>query len=156
MKRAFIVISVFQGLLILHAHAVQTDSRVIISNVCSNDTVKGENAPRKVEMNINRGNLGIKYPKSPILIPEVTMDGHTLHFITPCTGLTLQLVQDDEVCYEAVITSDYLEIPSRFTGVYELQILRGSYVPCKDWTVKNRNKVPRCLSRLALREQTTL
>ena len=52
MKRAFIITSVFLGLLFLHAHAVQTDSRVIISNVCSNDTVKGENAPRKVEMNI--------------------------------------------------------------------------------------------------------
>ena len=142
------ITSVFLGLLFLHAHAVQTDSRVIISNVCSNDTVKGENAPRKVEMNINRGNLGIKYPKSPILIPEVTMDGRTLHFITPCTGLTLQLVQDDEVCY--------LEIPSSITGMYELQILRGGYVPCKDWTVKNRNKVPQYLSRLALREQTTL
>ena len=128
MKKTFIITSAFLGLLSLHAHAVQTDSRVIISNVCSNDTVIGENGPRKVELNINRGNLGIKYPKSPILIPEVTIDGHTLHFITPCTGLTLQLVQDDEVCYETVITSDYLDIPSSFTGVYELQILRGDYV----------------------------
>ncbi len=73
-------------------------------------------------------NEGILEPKSPILIPEATMDGHTLHFITPCTGLTLQLVQDDEVCYETVIASDYLEIPADITGVYELQLLRGGYV----------------------------
>ena len=66
--------------------------------------------------------------KTPIRIPEVTKDGHTFHFITPCTGLTLQLVQGDEVCYETVITSDSLEIPSDFAGVYELQILRGNYV----------------------------
>ena len=72
--------------------------------------------------------IGFPDTKSLILIPEVTIDGHTLHFITPCTGLTIQLVQDDEVYYETVITSDYLEIPSSITGVYELQILRGDYV----------------------------
>ena len=72
--------------------------------------------------------MGTPIRKSPVLIPEVTKNDHTLHFITPCTGLTLQLVQDDEVCYETVITSDYLEIPSSITGVYELQILSGNYV----------------------------
>ena len=77
---------------------------------------------------VDNSNKGLPDRKSLVLIPEVTLDGHTLHFITPCTGLTLQLVQDDEVCYEAVITSDYLEIPSSITGVYELQILRGDYV----------------------------
>ena len=77
---------------------------------------------------ISQPNNDIREPRTPVMIPEVTMSGHTLHFITPCTGLTLQLVQDDEVCYETVITSDYLEIPSSIRGVYELQILRGNYV----------------------------
>ncbi len=77
---------------------------------------------------VDDSSKGVPIRKSPILIPEVTLDGHTLHFITPCTGLTLQLVQDDEVCYETVITSDYLEIPANITGMYELQILRGDYV----------------------------
>ena len=89
---------------------------------------EGQEVSLSVKKNISNGNNGYPTPKSPILIPEVTMDGRTLHFITPCTGLTLQLVQDDEVCYETVITSDYLEIPSGITGVYELQILRGDYV----------------------------
>ena len=89
---------------------------------------EGQEVSLSVKTNIRSTNNGYPTPKSPILIPEVTMDGYTLHFITPCTGLTLQLVQDDEVCYETVITSDYLEIPSGITGVYELQILRGDYV----------------------------
>ena len=84
--------------------------------------------PPKVHLNVKRNNLGVSYPKSPILIPELIMDGHTLHFVTPCTGLTLRLVHDDEVCCETVITSDNVEIPSALTGVYELQILRGDYI----------------------------
>ena len=56
------------------------------------------------------------------------MDGHTLHIVTPCTGLTLRLVHDDEVCSETVITSDNVEIPSALPGAYELQILRGDYI----------------------------
>ena len=89
--------------------------------------VEGEELLLKVKKCTNSGTK-VPMLKSPILIPEVTLDGHTLHFITPCTGLTFQLVQDDEVCYETVITSDYLEIPAGITGMYELQILRGDYI----------------------------
>ena len=100
-----------------------------VSNLCKavSSTQEGEDVSLTIK-NIDRSDKGFPDTKSPILIPEVTMDGHTLHFITPCTGLTLQLVLDDEVCYETVITSDYLEIPATITGVYELQILRGDYV----------------------------
>ena len=109
----------------LSTNVASTNLNSIRNAVSSN--LDGENVTFTVR-NIDKSDKGFPDTKSPILIPEVTMDGRTLHFITPCTGLTLQLVQDDEVCYEAVITSDYLEIPSRFTGVYELQILRGDYV----------------------------
>lgn len=91
-------------------------------------TTDKEKLPMRVRISASNENIGFPNQKSLIRIPEVTMDGHTLHFVTPCTGLTLQLVQADEVCYETVITSDYLEIPADFTGTYELQILRGEYV----------------------------
>ena len=113
------------GSSILSTNVASTNLNSIHNAVSS--SLDGENVTFTVR-NIDRSDKGFPDTKSPILIPEVTMDGRTLHFITPCTGLTLQLVQDDEVCYETVITSDYLEIPSSFTGVYELQILRGDYV----------------------------
>ena len=88
----------------------------------------GEDVAFEVKKKPKPSNNDVNMPHAPIVIPRASLENHTLHFITPCTGLTLQLVQDDEVCYETVITSDYLEIPSSFTGVYELQILRGGYV----------------------------
>ena len=66
--------------------------------------------------------------KSIICIPSVTIDGRTIHFVTPCMGLTFRLVQEDEVCYETEITSDVIEIPQNYVGAYELQILRGDYI----------------------------
>ena len=66
--------------------------------------------------------------KSIICIPSVTFDGRTIHFVTPCMGLTFRLVQEDEVCYETEITSDVIEIPQNYVGTYELQILRGDYI----------------------------
>ena len=66
--------------------------------------------------------------KSIICIPSVTIDGRTIHFVTPCVGLTFRLVQEDEVCYETEITSDAIEIPQNYVGSYELQILRGNYI----------------------------
>ena len=113
------------GSSILSTNVASTNLNSIHNAVSS--SLDGENVTFTVR-NIDRSDKGFPDTKSPILIPEVTMDGRTLHFITPCTGLTLQLVQDDEVCYETVITSDHLDIPSSITGVYELQILRGDYV----------------------------
>ena len=91
-------------------------------------TAEGEDLAFDVKKKPRPSNNDVNMPHAPICIPKIALENHTLHFITPCTGLTLQLVQDDEVCYETVITSDYLEIPSSITGVYELQILRGDYV----------------------------
>lgn len=91
-------------------------------------TGDGDQIHLNVKKLINHPNNDFKEPRTPILVPELTMDGHTLHFVTPCTGLTLRLVHDDEVCCETVITSDNVEIPSALTGVYELQILRGDYI----------------------------
>ena len=118
--------SIMLAAILLHSVAFGHLSFGAESTICMNASEERQLALDK-KILPNKGN-GDKPDKAPILVPMITMDGHTLHFITPCTGLTLQLVQDDEVCYETVITSDYLEIPSSITGVYELQILRGDYV----------------------------
>lgn len=57
--------------------------------------------------------------------PIAYITGHTL-YINDCEGCVLQLVQNGEVGYSIVITSDTVELPETFTGDYELQILRGN------------------------------
>ena len=68
------------------------------------------------------------FPRSPILIPEVDLEGYTLTFIDSCVGCTLQLVNvDDEVEYSTVISSDTLVLPSTLEGEYEIRIICGDY-----------------------------
>ena len=61
-------------------------------------------------------------------IPEVTLQGNTLHFITPCNGYTFRLVQSGDISYVVEITGNTLTIPTTFTGVYELQIVSGDTI----------------------------
>lgn len=67
-------------------------------------------------------------PNPRTLIPEVTLQGNTLHFITPCNGCAFRLVQSDNICYEVEITGNMLIIPATFTGMYELQIVSGDII----------------------------
>lgn len=68
--------------------------------------------------------------KGPILVPEVSLDDHTLYFYTPCDGYTLNLVdENDVVVYTIVIpagTTSWV-LPATLSGEYELQIIRGNY-----------------------------
>ena len=66
--------------------------------------------------------------KSPILIPEVDLEGFTLTFFDSCVGCTLRIVNtEDEVEYTTVITSDTLVLPSTLEGQYEIQIIQGEW-----------------------------
>ena len=57
--------------------------------------------------------------KSPVLVPEVSLDDHTLTFDSSCLGLTLQLVNEDgDVEYTTVISSSTLVLPSTLEGEY--------------------------------------
>ena len=70
-------------------------------------------------------------PKSPILIPSVSLDDHTLYFATPCDGCTLNIVDGNGVVvYTTVIPTGTtsLVLPATLTGEYELQIIRGNYL----------------------------
>lgn len=67
-------------------------------------------------------------PDRRTLIPEVILQGYTLHFITPCNGCTFRLVQSDNTYYEVEITGNTLIIPATFTGMYELQIVSGDII----------------------------
>lgn len=84
-----------------------------------------EKLPLKIkEININTGGE----PDRRTLIPEVTLQGNTLHFITPCNGCTFRLAQNNNICYNVEITGNTLTFPASFTGVYELQIVSGDII----------------------------
>ena len=80
---------------------------------------------------IKLGGQQTPLPKSPVQIPEVWQDGHTLYFDAAIEGCTIQLLDEDE----NVVFSHFIEenetsltFPSTLTGTYELQIIRGSIV----------------------------
>lgn len=86
---------------------------------------ENEKLPLKIkEININTGGK----PDQRTFIPEVTLQGNTLHFITPCNGCIFRLVQDNNISYEIEIIGNTLAIPTAFTGLYELQIISGDII----------------------------
>ena len=67
--------------------------------------------------------------KTPVQIPSVELDNHTLHFNTPCDGYELRLVDScGDVVYSRVIPSGtaYLLLPESLQGEYELQLVSGN------------------------------
>ena len=86
----------------------------------------GGKLPLRKKTNNNETENG-KPPKRS-LIPEVTLQGNTLHFITPCNGCTFRLVQNSNISYQVEITGGTLIIPTTFMGIYELQIVSGDII----------------------------
>ena len=86
--------------------------------------VEGKKLPLRTKTNTDDNGE----PNPRTLIPEVTLQGNTLHFITPCNGCAFRLVQSDNICYEVEITGNTLTIPTAFTGMYELQIVSRTHI----------------------------
>ena len=67
-------------------------------------------------------------PKTPILIPEVSIEDYTLTFDASCLGCELRLLDENGVLvYSTTITSNTLVLPAYLSGEYELQIISGIY-----------------------------
>ena len=69
------------------------------------------------------------FEKGPVLVPSVSLDGHTLYFATSCDGCTLRLLdENDVVVYSTIIPTGTtsLVLPSYLSGEYEIQIIRGN------------------------------
>ncbi len=74
-------------------------------------------------------NGGLGQQKTPIIIPEISLEGYTLYFYTPCDGCTLRLLdENDNVVYSTVIPTNTtsLVLPSTLSGEYEIQIIQGN------------------------------
>ena len=86
----------------------------------------GGKLPLRKKTNNNETENG--EPPKRLLIPEVTLQGNTLHFITPGNGYTVRLVQSNNISYVVEITGNTLTIPTIFSGMYELQIVSGDII----------------------------
>lgn len=70
------------------------------------------------------------YHRGPANVPEVSIDGYTLLFGTPCDGSVLRLLDEDGyVVYSTVIPAGTttLPLPTTLSGDYELQIIQGGW-----------------------------
>lgn len=68
--------------------------------------------------------------RSPVMAPSLSIEDHTLYFITPCDGCLLQLLNEDgevEFAIEIPEESETLTLPFYLEGEYELQIIRGNF-----------------------------
>lgn len=115
MKRILITFICLIGYLTPYIHAYDNNSFLTI-NISDGE---GEKLPLQIKTDPEHNGK----PPKRYLIPEVTLQGNTLHFITPCDGCTFRLVQNNNICYEMEITGSTLTIPTTFTGIYELQIV---------------------------------
>ena len=67
--------------------------------------------------------------RSPVTVPTVSLEDHTLYFDTPCDGCVLSLLNEDgEEVYTTIIPAYCLSLvlPSYLSGEYELQIIQGN------------------------------
>ena len=122
MKRNFITFICLISFLTPYIHAYDNSSFLTI-NISDGE---GEKLPLQIKKDEKENGNG--EPDRRTLIPEVTLQGNTLHFITPCSGCTFRLVQSGNVCYEVEIMGNTLTIPATFTGIYELQIISGDII----------------------------
>lgn len=120
MKRNFIAFICLISFLTPYSHAYNNSSSLTI-NISDGE---GEKLPLQIKTDPEHNGK----PPKRFLIPEVTLQGNTLQFITPCNGCTFRLVQGNDICYEVEIIGGILSIPTTFTGMYELQIVSGDII----------------------------
>lgn len=67
--------------------------------------------------------------REPILVPSVSIESHTLFFVTPCDGCTLRLLDENGVVvFSTVIPTGTISLvlPSSLLGEYEIQIIQDN------------------------------
>ena len=75
--------------------------------------------------------LGNGYPKSPVQVPYVTLDDHTLYIWSQHGGYTLTLLDDnDAVVYQTYVAAgvQYAVLPTTLSGSFTLQLSDDTYL----------------------------
>ena len=94
-------------------------------------SVNGEHPLPLIIKKPHQGGSLKPFPKSPVMAPEVYLDGDTLYFDEALEGCTVQLVDEDET----IVFTEFIEenqtsltFPATLTGTFELQILTAQYI----------------------------
>lgn len=112
-KKRFLIVSCLAAMLSFTSVNVYADPEGIVLQVNYDDPIEGDDGLQK----------------SPILVPEISIEDYTIYFNTPCDGCTLRLLDvNDNVVYSTVIPTDTtsLVLPSSLSGEYEIQIIQGN------------------------------
>ena len=122
MKRILIALICLIGFLTPYIQAYENNSFLTI-NISDGE---GEKLPLQIKKDEKENENGKPEPRT--FIPEVSLQGNTLCFITPCNGCTFRLVQSGNISYDVEIIGGILSIPTAFIGLYELQIISGDII----------------------------
>lgn len=112
-KKNFLIISCLTVMLSFSSVNVYADPQGVVLQVGYIDPNNGDDGQQK----------------SPILVPEISLDGYSIIFDTPCDGSTLRLVDDnDNLVYSTVIPTGTtnMVLPSFLSGYYKIQIIQGN------------------------------
>lgn len=78
---------------------------------------------------IDKDNMDVPLPKSPILTPEMEQDGNTLYLSSIHADYTLCLLDENEdVIYTTYVPASVssVALPSYLSGTYEIRLLTDS------------------------------
>ena len=79
----------------------------------------------------NPTSSGNPHPRSPVLVPTASLDGHTFYINGGHADFVVQLLdEDDNVAYQTVMPSDVgsIVLPSTLSGTYQIQLLWGDWM----------------------------
>lgn len=100
--------------------------KIVVLFICALFFCTASKADKKVVVTTPSTNAG-HVNRTPILMPEVFIDGNTLTFDATCIGSVISLVQDGAIVYSAIIGEDCtIILPDYLSGIFELQLQRGS------------------------------
>lgn len=114
-KKYFLIISCLTVMLSFSSVNVYADPQGVVLQVGYIDPNNGDGGQQK----------------SPILVPEISLDGYSIIFDTPCDGCTFRLVdENNNVVYSTVIPTGTtsLVLPSSLSGEYEIQIVQSNII----------------------------
>lgn len=95
--------------------------------------ITGENYYEEIVLHVNFDDPILHdkpVKRSPIRIPSISINDHTLYFYSSCDGCTLRLYDEKgDLVVNLIIpeNSSTINLPSFLTGEYEIQILKGNY-----------------------------
>ena len=68
------------------------------------------------------------FTRTPVMIPSVTLDGHTLYFCDECDFTLYVEEEDGEVAYSTFVPANQTAVilPADLSGTYTIEVVRGS------------------------------